>query len=121
MPMRVKLDEALSQTVAEPLHAGGYSVTSVRQQGWGGWKDSQLWPRLQAEKVLFITTDKAFGDIRAYPPGTHAGIILLRPDRESIPAFKALVTRVLERHRLESLAGTVTVATSRAIRIRRKS
>ena len=121
MPVRVKLDEALSPSVAEPLRISGYTIATVREQGWGGLKDSELWPRLQAEQVFFITMDKAFGDIRRYPPGTHKGILLLRPDRESIPEFKSLLSSVLKQYHIESLAGTVTVATSRSIRIRKKA
>jgi len=118
--VRIKLDEALSGALVDSLKRRGHFVATVREQGWGGLNDSLLWPLVAAEKAFFVTADKGFGDIRAFPPGTHAGILLLRPDREGILEYKALLEDVLGKHRLESLAHTVTVATPRRIRIRRK-
>lgn len=118
--MTVKLDEPLSAMVGQPLGNRGYAVRTVLEQGWGGLKDPQLWPRVVDNKEFFITADKGFGDLRAYPPGAHAGILVLRPDRESIVDFRGLVEAVLARHQLEDLAGCVTVVTPRSIRVRRK-
>src|SRR5687767_8805279 len=118
MPVSVKLDEALSEALAEPLEQRGYDVATVRSQGWGGLKDSDLWPRVVAEARFFITADKGFGDIRKYKPGTHAGILVLRPERESLVLFRRLLETTLAAHPLESFTGTVSVATSRGVRRR---
>lgn len=118
--MTVKLDEDLSASLAESLAAHGYQARTVPGQGWGGFKDPLLWPKVQAERIFFVTADKGFGDLRAYPPGSHAGILVLRPERESVPEFRRLLDQVLAKHRLESLAGYVTVASFRSIRVRRK-
>jgi len=119
MVRAVKLDEDLSPLVAEPLLAGGYTTTGVVEQGWGGLKDGELWERVCAEGVFFVTADKGFGDVRAFPPGTHGGVLMLRPDRESLVEFRALVVAVLASYHLESLVGTITVASPRSIRVRR--
>ena len=74
-----------------------------------------------AERMFFITADKGFGDIRSYPPGTHPGVLLLRPDRESIVEFRSLIEMVLAKQAFESLVGTVTVATPRGLRLRREA
>jgi len=118
-PMRVKLDEDLSPIVGEPLRERGHVVLTVVEQGWGGLADEALFPLIKAEHILFITADKGFGDIRVYPPGTHDGIVLLRADRESLLEFQNLIRRLIESHPLESLAGAVTVVTSRSVRVRR--
>lgn len=115
----VKLVEDLSPKVAEPLERSGYQVNTVVGQGWSGLKDDEIWTRVMAEGVFFITADKGFGDIRVFTPGTHAGILLLRPDRESIVEFQTLLATLLAGQRLESLEGAVTVMTPRGIRVRR--
>ncbi len=115
----MKLDEPLSNSLAAVISAHGYSVGTVLGQNWGGLKDPVLWPLVHAAGEFFITADKGFGDIRVYPPGTHPGILVLRPDRESLPEFKSLVERVLATHKLEWLLGCVTVANPRGVRIRR--
>lgn len=121
MSLAVKLDEDLSPLVAEPLQAAGHDVATVLGQGWSGLKDPEQWARIGLESRLLITADKGFGDVRAYPPGSHPGILLLRADGESILEYRALVERVLAKHNLAALVGTTTVATPRSIRIRRKA
>ncbi len=115
----VKLDEDLSSAVGEPLSALGHEVRTVVGQGWRGVGDAALWKMLSQEAVYFITADKGFGDIRTYPPGTHAGVLVLRPDRESIVEYRALVMQVLASYSIDDLRGAVTVCTPRGIRVRR--
>ena len=97
----------------------GYDAISVLEQGMGGWKDSDIWGVLQEEKRFLITADKGFVDIRKFPPGSHTGILLLRPDEDGIRPLVDLLRRVLDTYGLEDLQGTVTAATPRSIRIRK--
>lgn len=119
MGMRIKLDEDLSPMVGEPLREAGHVILTVAQQGWSGLKDTDLWSRVVEEGVYFITADKGFGDIRAFPPGTHPGILLLRPGRESILDYRELVARIVRNHPMDSLVGAITVATPSGVRTRR--
>lgn len=121
MGFRVKLDEGLSQTLVSQLAARGYEAYTVLGQGWGGLKDPVLWPAVQAERAFLITIDKGFGDIRRYPPGTHAGVLVLRPDVEGINEYMLLLQSVLATHSLDEFAGCVVVATPRGVRVRRPS
>ena len=119
MSFRVKLDESLSEQLVETLTNAGYDALTVLGQNWGGTKDPELWPRVQQEGVFFITSDKGFGDLRRYPPGTHAGVLLLRPDRESLIDYRSLIEHVIRERDLRQLSRCVTVATHRSIRTRR--
>ncbi|MFB0546160.1 MAG: DUF5615 family PIN-like protein, partial [Anaerolineae bacterium] len=89
------------------------------EQDMGGWKDTELWQAVQAEGRFVVTANKGFADIRAHPPGSHAGVLLLRPDREGIPAVVELMEQVLAVCTLDDLSGTVAVVTPRGLRIRR--
>lgn len=119
MAMQVKLDEDLSPLVTDPLRAAGYDIATVAGQGWSGLPDAELWSHICRQNEFFITADKGFGDIRRYAPATHPGILLLRPDRESIVSFRSLVSDVPARHSLANLVGQTTVASPRGVRIRR--
>lgn len=119
MPIRVKLDEDLPVTLTDLLNAAGYEASRVFVQGMGGWKDDPLWEAIQIEGRLFVTADKGFGDIRRYPPGTHAGVLVLRPDEDGIRPLLELASRVIAHYRLDDLMGTITVVTPRGVRIRR--
>jgi predicted nuclease of predicted toxin-antitoxin system len=117
--MRIKVDEDLPRAATQMLRDRGYEAASVAEQGMGGWKDPDLWRNVQAERRFLVTADKGFADIRFYAPGTHAGVMLLRPDEDGIRPVVELLERVLVNYNLEDLARTVTVVTPRGIRIRR--
>ena len=82
--MLVKVDEDLPQAAVQVLRVHGYDAVSVVEQGMGGAKDPDLWQVVQAEARFLVTADKGFGDIRSYLPGTHHGVLLLRPDQDGI-------------------------------------
>jgi predicted nuclease of predicted toxin-antitoxin system len=117
--MHVKVDEDLPKAAVQMLRRRGHEALGVVEQGMGGAKDPDLWQAVQAERRFLVTADKGFGDIRSYPPGTHQGILLLRPDQSGIRPVLDLLERVLTAYELEALVGTVVVVTPRGVRIRR--
>lgn len=117
--MRIKVDEDLPQAAAQLLRRHGHEAVSVTEQGMGGTKDPSLWQAVQAEQRFLVTADKGFGDIRSYPAGTHAGVLLLRPDHAGIRPVLDLLEQTLAAYDLEALAGAVAVVTPRGVRIRR--
>ena len=107
--------------VTERLREAGHDAVGVVEQAMAGWKDPALWEAIQEEGRFAVTSDKGFGDIRAYPPGAHAGILVLRPDQDRIRPLVELTDLVLERARLEDLARYVSVVTPRGLRTRRST
>ena len=90
----------------------------MRDEGLGGTKDEPLWNEVQSEGRFLVTADKGFADVRIYSPGTHSGVLLLRPDEDGIAPLIELLERVLDRSDLDALAGAVAVATPRGLRVR---
>jgi predicted nuclease of predicted toxin-antitoxin system len=119
--VQIKIDEDLPQQVVVLLRENGYQAESVVEQGMSGWKDGQLWRKIQAEKRFLVTADKGFADIRSYPPGTHAGVMLIRPDQDGIRPTVNLITKVLHSYDLGALVGKTTVVTARGIRVRKSA
>jgi predicted nuclease of predicted toxin-antitoxin system len=118
--MHIKVDEDLPPIAAQWLRDHGYDSTTVVEQDLGGLKDAPLWEVIQAEELFLLTADKGFADIRAYPPGTHAGVLLLRPDEDGIRPILSLLQAVIENVDLSQLLGVTAVATPRGLRIRRE-
>ncbi|MGA3211002.1 MAG: DUF5615 family PIN-like protein [Terriglobales bacterium] len=108
----------LPRQVAELLIGFGHEAVTVVEQGWQGASDETLWPRIQDEQRWLITADKGFADLRQHPPGSHAGVILLRPQEESRRAYLELAAVALERLNFDQLARAVVVVNHQAIRIR---
>lgn len=117
--MHIKVDEDLPTQVVERLRDQAYDASGVLDQNMGGWKDERLWQVVQAHGQFFITADKGFGDIRRYPPETHNGVLLLRPNEDGIRPMVELLDRVLASYHIDALSGLLIVATPQGIRIRR--
>ncbi|GAB4546595.1 MAG: hypothetical protein Fur002_21830 [Anaerolineales bacterium] len=120
MILKVVVDEGLPRQAVRMLRERGYDAASVVELGWGGWKDPLLWIAIQKEERYLVTADKGFGDIRAYPPGKHFGVLLLRPDEDGIRPVIELLEKVLDAYKLDDLVSATTVATPRGIRMRRE-
>lgn len=119
--MLVKLDENLGRSHASHLQKSGYQADRVTEEGLAGKSDTVVWQRACEERRFFVTLDTDFADIRSYPPGSHEGILLLRPRNRSSATVLQVLRRALTEYLLESLRGCLTVATESHTRIRRPS
>jgi predicted nuclease of predicted toxin-antitoxin system len=117
--VKVKLDENVPRSARQVLIAAGHDVDTVIDEDLGGASDPQIVAAAAADERLLITLDRGLGDIRAYPPGSHAGILVLRPSDQSARTVAAVLAEVVAGHDLTTLAGTVTVAQRGLLRIRR--
>jgi predicted nuclease of predicted toxin-antitoxin system len=117
--MKIKIDEDLPKLVTIRLRENGYQADSVVEEGMSGWKDSDIWQRVQLEARFLLTADKGFADLRVYPPGSHAGVMLIRPDQDGIRPIIDLLEKVLHDFDLRDLAGMISVVTPRGVRVRR--
>lgn len=119
MPIKIKVDEDLPRLAVNVLRDHGYDAVNVIEQGMGGWKDTRLWETIQIEGRFLITADKGFANVKRYPPGKHAGVLLLRPYEDGIRPVLSLLEQVLTSYQLDEIAGTITVASQRGIRVRK--
>lgn len=119
MSSRFKIDEDLPSQVAKTLVDRGHDARTVVEQGWQGFSDAAIMQGLQGEARWLVTGDKGFADLRVYPPGTHAGVMLLRPQEESRRAYLRLMESALAELDLDSIPGATVVVTHHGVRIRR--
>ncbi|MBI5705823.1 MAG: DUF5615 family PIN-like protein [Armatimonadetes bacterium] len=118
--MKIKLDENIPINVASSFGAI-HEVDSVLSEGLQGHDDSAIWAAAQADGRFLITQDLDFSDLRAYLPGTHAGILLLRLRSPSRAAMIARVTEISEMEDFPNWEGCFVVATDSKTRVRRPS
>ncbi len=118
-PMLVKLDENLGQARVTFLKQAGYDAERAHDERLSGADDATVWRRACAEVRFFITLDLDFSDVRRFPPGTHPGILLLRPRTKGRQVVLAVLVRIVRDHPLETLKGCLTVADEVQTRVRR--
>ena len=91
--MKFKLEKNLPASSAALLADAGYDVGTVGQEGLSGAPDPDVVAAAAAAGRVLISLDVGLGDIRAYPPGSHAGIVALRLTDQSAAAASKAVTR----------------------------
>jgi predicted nuclease of predicted toxin-antitoxin system len=117
--VRVKLDENVSVRAKALFVAAGHDAESVIDEGMPGVRDEELLAVCAREERVLVTFDVGFGDVRAHPPGTHAGVVLLRlRDQQPAATFEVLRS-LLAAHDLVAFAGSLAVVTDENVRIRR--
>lgn len=67
---------------------------------------------------ILVTLDVGLGDIRAYPPGSHSGIVVLRPPDQSATTVTKAIGDLANVAEPGGLAGAVAVMQRGLLRIR---
>lgn len=119
--MRIKLDENLPARAGAALASAGHDVDSVEDEGLSGADDPTVSEAAKADDRLIITLDRGFGDIQRYPPGSHAGILVLRVDDQSAASIVDTLTQLVDSTDLVDLSQCVAIYRNGELRIRRPS
>jgi predicted nuclease of predicted toxin-antitoxin system len=116
--VKVKLDENVTQEAVAIFADGGHDVHTVADEDLVGHSDADVWAACLSERRLLVTFDLGFGDVRAYPPATHAGIVLLRLIDQRPAAVVDVLRRFVMDHDLDALTGHLVVVTDTLVRLR---
>jgi hypothetical protein len=102
--MKIKLDQNLSIHLRETLAALNHDVDTVFDEGLTGLADATVLLAASSQDRILFTLDTDFLNLKAYPPGTHSGVVVFRPPRQGaltltrfVKAF--VLSRDLRRHR----------------------
>ena len=100
--MRIKLDENMPEALLQLLQSAGHEASTVADEGLSGTSDPDVLSAAAAAGRFLMTFDTDFADIREYPPGSHAGIVVFRLEDQrwavlQEPARKLVDLDVLER------------------------
>ena len=116
--MKFKLDENLPELAAGRMRELGHDVHTVADERLNGADDSVVLRRAVDEDRVLVTLDLDFADVRSYPPGTHAGIWVLRPRVQTFRAIVALIEAGFRLSAFERIAGQLWVIDEQRVRIR---
>lgn len=116
--MKFKLDENLPLECAVILRESGFEADTVYDEGLNGNPDSRIFSVCSQEKMVLVTLDLDFSDIRAYPPNTHFGIIVFRLNSQSKPRITQKLKQIIRVLGTELLEGCTWVVDEKRIRIR---
>lgn len=94
-------------------------VDTVEHEGLSGADDQTIWEAAQREGRFLVTQDLDFSDLRAFTPGTHHGVLLMRISNPSRRRLSARLFEIFQCEDVESWKGCFVVATDSKLRVRR--
>ncbi len=115
----MKLDENMPRDAAAQLRQKGHDVMTVVDEGLGGETDPPVLRAAADEGCILLTFDLDFANIRQFPPGTHAGIVVFRLQDQRWKTLKQPLLRMLAEGILDDLAGGLAMVSEARIRFKR--
>ena len=116
--MRFKIDENLPSEFAKVLRRSAHDADTVVDEGMEGCPDPHIAAACTKEQRILVTLDRGFGDIRAYPPGQHAGIIVLAVARQDRPHLIAVLDQMIPLLDTHPIAGRLWIVDEQRVRMR---
>jgi predicted nuclease of predicted toxin-antitoxin system len=83
--VRFVIDEDMPRSTGVALSSEGYEVKDVRDHGYRGLGDDEIYTFAQREKAVLLTGDLGFSNILRFPLGQHFGIVVARFPNEMAP------------------------------------
>lgn len=117
--MEIKLDENMPMALAIRLRDEGYDVSTVPLENLSGANDPTVIKHAIEENRILMTFDTDSADIRKFPLGTHAGVIVFRFNDQRWNALKEPVERLIRSGLLINLKGSLAIVDEKRIRFRR--
>lgn len=118
---KIVIDEDMHKSVAKPLEKLGYEVIDLRDHGFRGSTDREVYEFAQKSKAALISGDKDFSNIVRFPLEDHYGIIIARfPSQLSTETINKEIFEALKEVPSNDITGNLVIVTPGKIRIRRK-
>ena len=117
--MRLKLDENMPADARAVLEELGHDADTAESEGLACAVDDDVLASARSTGRFLITMDRGMGDIRRHPPGSHAGVVVLRVGDQRSPVVLEVLRTFLTNHDLASLAGCTVVVHGHLVRVRR--
>ncbi len=115
--MKIKLDQNLSVHLREVLAALNHDVDTVFDEGLTGVDDNTVLQAARSQDRILFTLDSDFLNLKAYPPGTHSGIVVFRPPRQGALTLAKFVKAFVQSRDLRSHHAHTTIVERTRIRV----
>ena len=116
--MKFKIDENLPAEAAAILKEVGFDAHTVADESLSGAVDETVAGASRAEGRILVTLDLDFANIRAYPPGEHAGIVVLRVKHQDKPTVLVHLRRLTTALASRNPTGELWIVDGNRIRFR---
>ena len=116
--MRLFCDQNIPLETVSFLRALGHDVLSTRDVGMSHSDDATVLQHAIREDRILLTFNADFSDLRAFPAGSHSGIIRLRLPEQFADQLHPMLDRAMRQLANKDLSGTLVTIKPQSIRIR---
>lgn len=118
--MKIKLDENMPNAMVRLFRETGHDTVTVMDEGLGGKDDNEVVQAATSENRILITLDVDFGNIRTFPLGSHAGVVVFRLHDQRWAVLEEPARRLLKSGTLDRLGRGLAVVDESRIRISKR-
>ncbi len=120
MPLHFLIDADLPRRTTELCRRHGHTADDVRDLGMGTALDDRIAAHAKQHSLCLMTGDFGFADVRNYPPGEYAGIVVLVVSpRMTAPTILGMVEALMQRDDiLAGLRGRLAIVEPGRVRLR---
>ena len=118
--MRFLIDANMPRFTAELLKRYNHEAVDVRDIGMGGAADSDIAAYAQQNRLVLVTRDFDFANIRNYPPPQYAGLLVLELPDDATATFvlRVIESFVSQKELVEALSGRLAILEPARVRLR---
>ena len=116
--MKAKVDENMPAALTELLRRAGHDVLTDNDEGLSGTKDPRILQAASEEDRVLVTFDLDFADVRHYPVGSHAGIVVFRLHDQRWTVLEGPARSLVASGVLDSIRGGLAIVDEARIRMR---
>ncbi|MFA5786281.1 MAG: DUF5615 family PIN-like protein [Actinomycetota bacterium] len=118
---RFLVDEDLPGSLVRAIRQAGISAEHVRDIGLRGAPDEEVLRHAAANGLVLLTGDLGFGNPLRFPPGSHAGIVIVRFSNDMpVASMNKAVLAALKDLSDEDMSGNLAVIEPGRVRLRKK-
>lgn len=115
------VDEDLTRSLARELRQAGIDAVDARDAGLRGRPDGEILAFAVSEGRAVLTADLGFGNLLAFPPSSHHGVVVARfPTQMSVRALNDAVLASVRSLTDDEIDRAVVILEPGRIRLRRR-
>jgi predicted nuclease of predicted toxin-antitoxin system len=116
--MKIKLDENMPAAMTELVRQAGHDALTVAEEALGGTVDRRILEAATVENRVLVTFDLDFADVRDFPVGSHAGIVVFRLHDQRWALLQGPARNLVASGILDRIHGGLAIVDESRIRIR---
>jgi predicted nuclease of predicted toxin-antitoxin system len=117
--VRFKRDENLDGRLAALLTDRGHEADSVVAERLSGASDEQLFRKCSEDRRVLVTLDMDFADPLRFPPVSGSGIMVLRPQRNTLALIRETLSSALPALERDQIEGALWIVEPGRVRVHR--